>query len=124
MLAYNKYKYITNARATEYENRFQSYSDNQILWDAVNSQYRVDENFDGTTDYSIDYPDFNFKEFLSNLVVRWEYKPGSTLYFVWSQTRNHFKDNGSFNIADNTHDLFYTVPQNVILLKFTYRIGV
>ena len=31
--------------------------------------------------------DFNVKQFLSNLVVRWEYSPGSTLFLVWSQTR-------------------------------------
>ena len=58
--------------------------------------YDVDENGDGTVDYAIDNPDFNVRDFNSNLVLRWEYDPGSTLYLVWSQGRTDFIDNGRF----------------------------
>jgi hypothetical protein len=51
-------------------------------------------------DYRFDKPDFNFVQFRSNLVARWEYKAGSELYLVWSQgnTPNvgqDFSDGGS-----------------------------
>ena len=52
-----------------------------------------------TEDYGFDKPDFNVREFLSNLVLRWEYNPGSSVYLVWSQTRSqlrHFRDYGLF----------------------------
>ena len=42
----------------------------------------------GSTDYSFDKMDFNVQEFLSNMVLRWEYNPGSSVYLVWSQTRS------------------------------------
>ena len=50
-----------------------------------NGEYFVDENGDGVPDYSFANPDFNFVQFRSNLVLRWEYKPGSEFYVVWSE---------------------------------------
>ncbi len=54
-----------------------------------NDHFNVDENVDGKTDYTFEKNDFNVKQFLSNLVIRWEYSPGSTLFLVWSQTRSY-----------------------------------
>ena len=48
-------------------------------------RYFVDEAAGGR--YSFANPDFSFRQFRSNLVARWEYKPGSSLYVVWSQGR-------------------------------------
>ncbi|MEZ5071013.1 MAG: DUF5916 domain-containing protein [Bacteroidales bacterium] len=78
----------------------------------------------GGTDYSFGDPDFTFDEWLSNLVIRWEFLPGSTAYLVWSQTRDHYTETGAFDIRDNLHDL-YTGEKatNTFLIKFSYRIG-
>ena len=67
--------------------------------------------------------DYNVMEFLSNLVVRWEYLPGSTLYLVWSQNRNNFIDNGNFRIGEDMNTLFDVHPYNVFLVKLSYRLG-
>ena len=37
--------------------------------------------------YTFGDPDFRFQEFRSNIVARWEYKPGSSLFVVWAQGR-------------------------------------
>jgi hypothetical protein len=66
---------------------------------------------------------FNIKEFLSNMVVRWEYRPGSTLFLVWSQTRSGFKNDGSFDFSRDFEGLFSENPHNIFLLKFSYRFG-
>lgn len=121
--AYDKFKYITDPKADKYEDRFQEYTNNQLTYNSDIEEYEVDEDLDGNTDYNVYYPDFNFKEFLSNLVIRWEYTPGSTLYLVWSQSRDHFIEDGRFSMHNDTRDLFYTVPQNVLMVKFTYRFG-
>jgi hypothetical protein len=42
---------------------------------------------DGTSSFTIDDPDFNALSFRSNLVLRWEWHPGSTLFLVWQQGR-------------------------------------
>ncbi|MBW6533482.1 MAG: hypothetical protein K0B11_00600 [Mariniphaga sp.] len=67
--------------------------------------------------------DFNVKEFLSNMVVRWEYQPGSTVFLVWSQTRSDFKNDGSFDFSRDFEGLFNEKPHNIFLLKFSYRFG-
>ena len=64
---------------------------------------------------------FNYKQFNSNTVVRWEYRPGSVLYFVWSQGRVQDGVNpGSFELARDRRDLFRAHPQNTFLVKGSY----
>jgi hypothetical protein len=65
-------------------------------------------------------PDFNEKVLNANVVFRWEYLPGSTLYFVWTQAR--FGENGVFdrNLSDNFSDTFRLPMDNVLLLKMNY----
>ncbi len=64
---------------------------------------------------------FNFKQFQSNTVVRWEYRPGSTLFFVWSQGRDEFQPNAShFNASRDYGDLFELHPNNTFLIKASY----
>lgn len=48
----------------------------------------MDRDGDGTAELSFRNPDFNVRTFRSNLVLRWEYRPGSTLFVVWSQDRS------------------------------------
>lgn len=122
--AYTDFKYITDPNAPEFTDRFHVYSDNEILFDEDNGTYHVDEDVDGSFDYSFDKPDFTVSEFLSNLVIRWEFLPGSTAYLVWSQTRDYYTGDGKFDISDQVHDLV-TVrrPYNVFLVKLSYRFG-
>ncbi len=117
-----EYKYITDPMASEYENRFSPYATSQISLNN-DDQYLVDENTDGTADYVFDKPDFNFQEFLSNFVLRWEYNPGSSVYLVWSQTRSASNNSGMMDYSNDMGDLFSEKPHNVFLLKFSYRFG-
>ena len=82
---YTNFKYITNAKAEQVENRFQKYNQNQLNFDVVNDRYLVDENTDSVTDYSFGNPNFSIVEFQSNLVARWEYISGSDVFLVWFQ---------------------------------------
>ena len=63
--------------------------------------------------------DFNYRQFRSNLVLRWEYKSGSTFYFVWSQGITSFERYGQFNFADDAHQLFNSPSENIFLVKIT-----
>ena len=119
---YTEFKKITNGRADNYTDRFRYFGGNELVYNASAEQYLVSDQ-SGTNLYSFDQPDFNVKAFLSNMVVRWEYKPGSTIYLVWSQNRNESVQNGNFDLADNMRDLFNNKPYNVFLLKASFRIG-
>jgi len=64
---------------------------------------------------------FNFKQFRSNLVMRWEYRPGSTLYLVWGQGRDEGDLNpGDFSGWRDYRDLFRSHPSNTFLIKASY----
>jgi len=61
---------------------------------------------------------------LSNLVVRWEFLPGSTAYLVWSQSRDFYQSSGEFEIWNNLNGLFTDKKaNNTFLIKFSYRFG-
>ncbi|RLD16213.1 hydrolase [candidate division KSB1 bacterium] len=117
---YNHFKRITNPRAYG-SGRYAEFSPGQIKYDNENEIYEIDENRDGKTDYEFDIPDFNVKEFRSNFVVRWEYRPGSTLFLVWTQNRFGYESNGRFRLADDFKNLFsQTDIDNVFLIKLNY----
>lgn len=64
---------------------------------------------------------FNDKEFRSNTVLRWEYRPGSTLFLVWTQGRQRFGDTPDMRGWTGTYrDLFGIRPDNTFLLKVSY----
>lgn len=120
---YHDFKYITDSKASDIDKRYSLYTDQQITFDADAEMYRIDDNLDGTVDYAFDKPDFNVREFLSNLVLRWEYRPGSTVFLVWSQNRSCFENIGHFDLSNDFRALFEEKPNNVFLVKFSYRIG-
>jgi hypothetical protein len=121
---YSRYKAVTEPRAESLADRYHVFTDSELTYDEENNEYDVDENNAGTVAYSFSNPDYNYDEFLSNLVARWEFRPGSTLYLVWSQTRNYYEPTGSFSLDQNL-DKLYTAekPYNVFLIKVTYRFG-
>jgi len=116
---YTNIKQITNPRGKGSE-RYTMYTDDQLSYNAADEVYYVDENRDGSNDYSFDLPDYNWNEFLSNLVVRWEYKPGSTFFLVWSQNRDYSSVDPTFSVKNNMSDLFSSRPTNVFLMKMNY----
>jgi hypothetical protein len=64
---------------------------------------------------------FNYKAFNSNVVFRWEYRPGSSLFVVWSQGRQgSVGAEGHDNFVGDLRDLFGTRPQNTFLVKLAY----
>jgi len=121
---YSDYKFITDPMAENYRDRFHVYTPGQISSDPDN--FYIDENEDNVTDYDFGKRDFNVQEFLSNLVVRWEYNPGSSLYIVWSQTRSGYNGSGNMDFFNDLGDLFDAgdnKPHNVFLIKLSYRFG-
>ncbi len=116
---YTDFKYVTNPIADDLYDRFNQFSNDQISFDG--STYSIDEDLDGTTDYDFGDPDFSFVQFRSNLVVRWEYIPGSELFFVWSQGITGFGDPEESLFDSLNEQIFNEKPNNTFLIKATYR---
>ncbi len=77
-----------------------------------------------SAEFSLPDPDFNFRSLRGNLVFRWEYTPGSTLFLVWTQDRNSTDPFGDFDLGRDTSDLFASPTDNIFLLKLTYWLGI
>jgi hypothetical protein len=112
---YSGFKHITNPMAKNYSERFLPYypmgSDENRLY--------FDENNDFTIDYGISNPDFNFYQFRSNLVAKWEYRPGSFVYIVWSGERTGYSS-AEKNTGESFRLLSRTFPNNIFLIKLNY----
>jgi len=92
---YSKFKELVDGRNPVYENRYAPFA------------------FDGN-------PDFNYRSFRTTNVLRWEYKPGSTLFVVWQQAREGSSPDGSFRFGRDFRDVFGTPGRNVFLVKLAY----
>lgn len=116
---YSSFKRLTDPRAAEFANRFDVFGADRIQ--RLGSQYLVDAQRDGVTDYRFGDPDFGFRQFRSNLVLRWEYSAGSMIYVVWSQQRTGVDASGDFAVGAGTRALFNVVPTNVFMVKMSRR---
>ena len=86
-----------------------------------NIRYTVDGDGAGPAPaYMFSNPDFNSRSIRGNAVLRWEYRPGSTFYFVWTQSRSDFEPNGSFQFRRSINRLSSVKPDNIFLIKFSY----
>ena len=117
---YTNLKKITNQHADVFSDRYHTFSDTELSYSPETRTYSIDENLDGVSDYTTSNPNFNFRQFRSNLVVRWEYLPGSTLFLVWSQGRTSQATDGAFSYRNDVNDLFSTISHNVFLIKLSY----
>ncbi len=65
-------------------------------------------------------PNFSTKSVIGNAVMRWEFLPGSTFYFVWTQSRSHYGVDSAFNLGQGVKDLILSSPENVFIVKMSY----
>jgi len=92
---YKSYKELVNGRAPEYADRYAPYS------------------YDGNAD-------FNIRSFRTTNVLRWEYRPGSSLFVVWQQSRSDDGDIGDFRFSRDFGGAFSAPAHNVFLVKLSY----
>ncbi|MEN9445074.1 MAG: hypothetical protein RIS47_1965 [Bacteroidota bacterium] len=118
---FSNYKTTAQADSKDYAQRFEAIPAAQMEYDTPNETFKVT-----TPNYSYNFstPEFNTKHFISNLVLRWEYRPGSILFLVWSQGREHYLADGKYELGDNLNKLFHGYPENIFLVKLSYRIPI
>jgi hypothetical protein len=97
---YSDVREVAYARAEEYDARYRPYGDPEVAGPPGG---------------------FNVQEFRSNVVFRWEYRPGSTLFLVWSQGRNASEEvEGTRSFRGDLSNLFDQHADNTFLVKVSY----
>ncbi len=95
-----------------------------ISYNPASSSYRVDPDGAGPAQpFSFTNPDFTNRALRGTAVLRWEYRPGSTIYFVWTQERSGFDSSAHVDLTDARTAVFLDRPTNVFQIKATYWIG-
>ena len=121
--AYGAFSRVTAPRAGTFAERLTPYADAQVGYDSGDDAYDVDANGDGTTDFRFGNPDFTLRELRSNVVLRWEYRPGSALFVVWSQGRSGASNDGRFRLGSDLAELFRASGTNTLTVKLVYWIA-
>ncbi len=114
---YSELKRVTSPEAKNYNDRFAVYQYPLIDGDT----YLLGDNDDGIPVLvEVGNPDFNFHQFRSNLVAKWEYRLGSFIYLVWSSDKtgsNMFSDS---SLEDSYGYLGDIYPNNIFIVKLNY----
>ena len=88
------------------------------------ASYTVDPDGAGPAlPFTFGDPDFTFRSMIGNAVLRWEYRPGSTVFFVWTQNRTGSDTNGQFDFGKQRTEIFRDRPTNVFQVKVNYWLG-
>lgn len=114
---YRELKDVDNPHARRFRDRFHVLEGND--YSEMDGTVYVSHN--GA--YSFDRPDFNVGELRSTVVLRWEYRPGSTVFAIWSQGRTHEVDRGRFDLAGDLANLGSAPGEHIVMVKANYWIG-
>jgi len=115
---YNNFKELARAKSFN----FNTFGENGSTIFFSNDTYTVDPDGAGpASHFTFGNPDFNLKSLRGTIVLRWEYRPGSILYFVWTQNRADYTNPGDFELGRDFTNLIKAPGDNIFMVKFTYR---
>lgn len=119
---YSKFKFLANSKSYNYIIYGEKGSVyNKRIDELGNVSYVVSADEEETTSILvIGNPDFNYISLRGSAVLRWEYLPGSTMYFVWTQNREDMESNGDFQFGNSMSTMFSTHPDNIFMVKISY----
>jgi len=85
------------------------------------SVYVLDADGDPSTEAAtFQNPDFNVRSLRGSAVLRWEYRPGATLFAVWQHARSDYVTGARYGGVGDLRSLLGLPPGNVVLVKVNY----
>jgi len=119
LISYGNYERFKELKKPK-SSAFHVYTEDQIR--RSGDTYEVDPDGSGPApSFTFGNPDFHIQSLRGNAVLRWEYKPGSTFYLVWTQSRwDNPADQAPFSLRRSASHLMHTRPDNILMVKWTY----
>jgi hypothetical protein len=88
------------------------------------TDYTVDPDAGGPApSFTISNPDFSSLSLRGNLVLRWEYRPASTIFLVWTHNQAGSGTPGDFQFGHDFSSMLKAPSTDVFLVKVSYRLG-
>jgi len=120
---YRQFKELAAPRTFDFTNYTDS-GTHLIAYDQVTDLYTVSPDTEaGAANFSFKNPDFNVKSLRLNVVYRWEMKPGSTFYAVWTRQQQDNRFPGDYQFGRDAKAMFGAPGDDVFLVKMAYWIG-
>ncbi len=120
---YDSFRLVADPRANDYADRFDPLEQDQITRPGGDEALEIDVDGDGSADFMMYDPDFRVVSLRTNAVLRWEFRPGSTLFLVWQQNRQDRSQDSALNFGSAFGDVFTNAGTNVLAMKVAYWIG-
>ena len=114
---YGEFKQLARPRTFEFT-RF-GLDRGVLTYDPDARRYAVAPG-DGGLTFGFDDPDFNFKSLRLNAIFRWEWKPGSAIYLVWTEQREDLEHPGQFAFRRDLGRVFRSPADDVLMFKIAY----
>lgn len=119
---YAHYKEVSNAGAAAPSSRYTVLTPGDYM-EENGDTIAVDRDRDGATEYAFEKPDFGVRELRSTLVLRWEYRPGSSVFAIWSHGQSSDDYDGDFRFGRGLSRLGRAEAEDIVMLKANYWIG-
>jgi hypothetical protein len=121
---YDRFKELTRPRSYDLT-VYGKDASSTLSYDSARRLYTIDpDGAGGAPAFTVSNPDFNIRSLHGDAVIRWQYRPGSTLFFVWQQERSGVDPLVSeFEFRRDAGALFRSQPTNVFLVKVAYWVG-
>jgi hypothetical protein len=119
--AFTELKEADAPGAARYEDRYHVYQPGELS--ESGELIEIDRDGVDGADFAVERPDFSFGQIRSTVVGRWEYRPGSTLFFIWSHNRTASSAEGHFGFSEDYGALADERGEHVLLLKLNYWLG-
>jgi hypothetical protein len=96
-----------------------------LTFDPFTRIYTADPDGDAgvAPSFSFTDPDYNFKSLRLNAVFRWEFRPGSNFYAVWTRQQQDLSNPGRFAPGRDARAMFAAPGDDIVLFKVAYWIG-
>ncbi len=125
---YTEFREVVAPKTAEYGDRFATLGADRLTFVPSEDRdepgtYFADLDRDGAVDLEFDDPNFSFKQLRSTVVLRWEYITGSTMFFVWSQSRTRQDFFGSFAPFRDLDALGDVQGENIFSVKVNYYLN-
>jgi hypothetical protein len=120
---YTTFRTVADARAPRFADRYHRLTAAELSAPDTQGARAVNLDGMGPAEFGFANPDFNVQQFNSTAVLRWEYRPGSALFVVWGQGRDHFTGDGRARPGRDAADLFRAPATNVLMVKASYWLG-
>ena len=120
---FTTFRTVVNARTSHFGRQYRTLTPAELGAADESGARAVDLDGDDVAEFRFANPDFGVKHFNSTAVLRWEYRPGSTVFVVWGHGRSHVSADGRAHLRRDALDLLAAPGTNVLMIKASYWLG-